>query len=121
MKILCICPIGLGNYLLTYPSYALLRTESRNAELHLLALRHSIASLAHDDTLWKKIHVIDPTEKEGILSQARFIRELSAERFDASLSFFPSNTWQYNLLPFLCGIRKRFAFSYPLKKAASLS
>jgi heptosyltransferase-2 len=121
MKILCVCPIGLGNYLLTYPSYIALRTAIMDAELHLLALRHSIADMAHEDPLWKHIHVIDPTRARGVVSQASLIRELSAENFDASLSFFPSNTWQYNFLPFLCRVRKRFAFGYPLKKAVSLS
>ncbi len=121
MKILCICPIGIGNYLMTYPACRLLRTAVKDAELHLLALRHSIVELASGDPLWKAIHGIDPTRETGLMRQAAFIRQLSAERFDISLSFFPSNNWQYNLLPFLCGIRKRFAFCYPLKKGYSLS
>jgi heptosyltransferase-2 len=121
MKVLCACPIGLGNYLMTYPSFTLLRSTVPTAELHLLALRHSIAALAQDDPLWKKVHVIDPTRTTGVVARLAFIRSLAAEHFDASLSFFPSNTWQYNLLPFLSGIPKRFAFGYSRKKAASLS
>jgi heptosyltransferase-2 len=121
MKILCICPIGIGNYLMTYPACRLLRAAVKESGLHLLALRQSIAELAQDDPLWDKIHCIDPTHKTGLRRQASFIRGLLAEGFDASLSFFPSNNWQYNLLPFLCSIRKRFAFSYPLKKGYSFS
>jgi ADP-heptose:LPS heptosyltransferase len=121
MKILCICPIGIGNYLMTYPACSLLRSSVNNAELHLLALRQSIVELAHGDPLWHSVHWIDPTRQPSIRRQWSFIRELSEERFDGSLSFFPSNNWQYNLLPFLCGVAKRYAFGYPLKKGYSLS
>jgi heptosyltransferase-2 len=37
------------------------------------------------------------------------------------LNFFPSNKWQYNLLSFLAGAKKRFAFHYHLKRITSLS
>jgi heptosyltransferase II len=121
MKILCVCPIGIGNYLMTYPACRMLRSAHKEDELHLLALRQSIADMARGDPLWDKVHVIDPTREAALVRQGKFVRALSAERFDASISFFPSNNWQYNLLPFLCGIRKRFAFGYPLKKGCSLS
>jgi heptosyltransferase II len=121
MKILCICPIGVGNYLLTYPAFRLLRAAGNDAELHLLALKQSIAELAKDDPLWNRIHCMDPTRTPSLCRQYRFIRELSLERFSSSFSFFPSNNWQYNLVPFLCGIKDRCAFSYPLKKGYSLS
>lgn len=121
MKILCICPIGIGNYILTYPAFNLLRKARSGDELHLLALRRSIAELAQNDPLWNKIHCIDPTQSPSFRLQYRLIRELSLERFSDSISFFPSNNWQYNLVPFLCGIKDRHAFSYPLKKGYSLS
>jgi heptosyltransferase II len=121
MKILCICPIGIGNYLLAYPACRMLQAALPEAELHLLALRRSIAELADGDPLWSGIHTIDPTRNPTLRQQYRYIRGLSLERFSCSLSFFPSNNWQYNLLPFLCGIKDRRAFSYPLKKGCSLS
>ena len=121
MKILCICPIGIGNYLLTYPAFRLLRAVRSDAELHLLALRQPIAELAQDDPLWNRVHCIDPTRRPSVRTQYRFIRGLSLERFSSSISFFPSNNWQYNLVPFLCGINDRCASGYPLKKGYSLS
>jgi heptosyltransferase-2 len=121
MKILCICPIGIGNYLMTYPACRLLREGVKGAELHLLALRESIVELAIKDPLWNAVHGIDPTRETKLGPQAAFIRKIADERFDASLSFFPANNWQYNLLPFYCGIKNRQAFRYPLKKGHSLS
>lgn len=121
MRILCICPIGIGNYLLCYPSWYLIKKVHPEAELHLLALRKPILDLAQHDPLWSALHLIEPVKKPSMGSIAGFIRQLSRLRFSASIASFPANTWQYNLLPFLAGIKRRYAFSYPLKKHASLS
>lgn len=119
MKLLCICPIGIGNYLLCYPAWTALRKHLPDAKLHLLALRKPILDLARHDPLWNHIHCIDPTKQKGAASSLRFISGLRAERYNVSLNFFPSNTWQYNLLPLLAGIKRRIGFRYPLKRFAS--
>ncbi|MBN2037458.1 MAG: glycosyltransferase family 9 protein [Chitinispirillaceae bacterium] len=121
MKILCICPIGIGNYLLMYPACVLLKRVRPEARLHLLALREAIVEIGRDDALWSRTRCLDPATRPSVARQLRFFRELSMERYDASLSFFPSNNWQYNLLPFLCGVAVRWAFEYPLKQGTSLS
>jgi heptosyltransferase-2 len=121
MKILCICPIGIGNYILVYPACSYLHKILPDAKLHLLALRAPISGLAQGDSLWEKIHCIDPTKKQPVSKILSFFKELRSERFDISINLFPSNNWQYNLLPFLSAIPQRFAFSYNLKKIASLS
>lgn len=121
MKILCICPFGIGNYLLCYPAWRLLRSKLPHAGLHLLALRRQIIDLAGNDPLWNSIHFIEPGRSQTIQSLGRFMGSLRREKFDASMSFFPSNTWQYNMLPFVAGAKERHAFRYDLKKMASLS
>jgi ADP-heptose:LPS heptosyltransferase len=121
MKVLCICPIGIGNYLLMYPACYTLKKHRREFELHLLALRMPINDLAAGDPLWSGVHLIDPTKEPSIGRQAAFVGTLWRERFDASLSFFPSNTWQYNLLPFIASIGSRYAFGYHVKQGASFS
>jgi len=121
MKVLCICPIGIGNYLLCYPAWADLKKRLPEAEIHLLALRKPIVGLAAEDPLWNAVHCIEPAGKPSPREQVCFILSMRKYRFDVSISFFPSNTWQYHLLPFLAGCRKRFGFRYPLKGMASLS
>jgi|WetSurMetagenome_2_1015567.scaffolds.fasta_scaffold00022_17 ADP-heptose:LPS heptosyltransferase len=122
MKILCICPIGIGNYLMCYPAFAAVQRRRPEAELHLLALRHGIAATAEGDPLWKNIHVFDPDRLTAApIEPARVVLGLRRLRFDASLCFFPSNTWQYNVFPLLCGIRRRYGFRYRLKRLTSLS
>jgi heptosyltransferase-2 len=89
-----------------------------DCSLHLLALRNGIAVMAKGDSLWSSITVLDPGKpKEAFFA----IAKLRALNCDASLNFFPSNTWQYNLLPLFCGIPKRYAFLYNAKRLASLS
>jgi len=110
-KILCICPIGIGNYLLMYPAVARLRQLLPQAKIHLLALRHGINEFATKDGLWDQVHCFDPT-KIGFSEKIDWIRKLRAEGFDSSLAFFPSNKREYALLPLLCGISQRFGFSY---------
>lgn len=121
MKILCICPIGIGNYLLFYPACVRVKEAYPTCELHLLALRKSIADLAETDPLWSTIHQFDPTKKNSVAATIQFFQRLRAEQLTTSLSFFPSNTWQYNLLPVLAGIKNRIAFGYARKKFSSLS
>ncbi len=125
MKVLCVCPIGIGNYLLMYPACHAIRQARPDVSLHLLGLRFGLDELARGDALWSAIHVFDPTAiRYDFLHQARIIRSLRAEKFGASLNFFPSNMWRYNLLPVLAGVPKRYAFDYdykPLSKLAFLS
>lgn len=121
MKVLCICPFGIGNYLLFYPACKILKEKCPELSLHLLALRKQIADIAFGDSLWDSIHLLDPSKEKNLFSIARFICKMRSLHFDYSLSFFPSNKWQYNLLPFVSGIKQRIAFSYALKKVKSLS
>ena len=122
MKILCICPIGIGNYLMCYPAFFALKQRRPAMSLHMLALRHGIAALAQGDPLWSGISAFDPDKMKGdVAGQAAVIFRLRSARFDASLNFFPSNTWQYHAVPLLGGIRRRYGFKYDKKRLSSLS
>lgn len=113
MKILCICPIGIGNYILCYPAFRRIKEAMPEAKLHLLALRDGVAQLAVNDPLWDGIESFDPHRIKGnIFKKMGIVSRLRKQRFDVSISFFPSNTWQYSLLPFLAAVRKRYAFKY---------
>jgi heptosyltransferase-2 len=122
MKVLCVCPIGIGNYLLCYPAFAFLKKAMPEASLHLLALREGIAEFARGDPLWSGMTVFDPTRVgKNVAASFRILLELRSRRFDASLNFFPSNTWHYHLLPWLCGVRRRLAYRYHVNGLLKLS
>jgi len=122
MKVQCICPIGIGNYLMCYPAFHFLKKKKPDCSLHLIALRHSIGALAQGDPLWDSIETFDPDKiKRDVKKGISIIARLRAMHCDASLCFFPSNTWQYFSVPFLSGISRRYAFKYDKKKFSSLS
>jgi len=122
MKILCICPIGIGNYLLTYPACHAIKRTRPDCSLHLLGLREGIRDFAQSDPLWSGVHVFDPMKiKRNVFAQAAIIGALRAEKFDASLNFFPSNKWLYNLLPLMAGIAVRYGFAYHYNPLSTLS
>jgi lipopolysaccharide heptosyltransferase II len=121
MRILCICPIGIGNYLLVYPACSFIKKRRPDVSLHLLALRQGMADLAGRDTLWDAVHVFDPDRPNLTLAQkAAIVKDLRRQRFDACLNLFPSNKWLYNLLPFLCSIPIRVGFTYHYRPLTSL-
>jgi len=122
MNVQCICPIGIGNYLMCYPSFSALKRNRPDMSLHLVALRHSIGAMAQDDPVWDSIETFDPDKmKADALGWLSIVARMRRRHFDASLSFFPANTWQYNAFPLLCGISRRFAFRYALNRMSSLS
>jgi heptosyltransferase II len=122
MKTLCICPIGIGNYLMCYPAFAALKRRRPDMRMHMLALRHGIAALAQGDPLWDGIDVFDPDKvSQDIGRPFNVLFRLLGIRFDAGLCFFPSNMWQYYLFPLLCGIRRRYGFRYLNKRLSSMS
>ena len=122
MNILCMCPIGIGNYLLCYPAFVLLKKLLPSASLHLLALREGIAHLAAGDPLWAGITVMDPTKiKTTPLRPLLVLADLRRKKCEASLNFFPSNGWHYHVLPWLAGIGRRYGFRYQISPPAKLS
>jgi heptosyltransferase-2 len=123
MRLLCICPIGIGNYLLAWPGCARLKQARPDIEMHCVALRKPIRDLAAHDPLWESVYVFDPTRLKGVSDRIRVIRDVRDGAFDCSVNLFPSNKAQYNLLPFLAGVPRRYGFSYayqPLSKLGFL-
>lgn len=122
MKILCVCPIGIGNYLLCYPAFSALKRSMPGASVQMLALREGVASLARGDALWEKVHAFDPTKlPKNMWGVIKSFFSLLGQKYDVCLNYFPSNTWQYNLLPLILGIPRRYGFKYHVSPLSKLS
>lgn len=117
---LIICPIGIGNLLMLLPAIDLLKKERPDLQLTLLALKSGITVLAEKTNYFSNIINVN-TVNSSLLEKINLISTLRNSKFDASLSFFPSNRREYNLLPFLAGIKLRIAYNYNLYKYKSLS
>ncbi|MFW5960330.1 MAG: glycosyltransferase family 9 protein [Chitinivibrionales bacterium] len=120
MKIIVLFPIGIGNYILCRPAAALLKKEFPNARLSLLALRKSIPEIAKLDNVWERVFTLEPG-RSNLFNTLNVLWKIRREKFDYSLSMFPSNKWQYNLLPFISGIPCRYGFRYRVKRLSTLS
>jgi heptosyltransferase II len=118
-RCLLLCPIGIGNYLLAYPSFFSLKQNFPECDFYLIALRQAIASLAQNDPLFAGILTIDPYKNRGALSLFKSMLAIRALKCDTAISFFPSNRFEYNALMFFSGAKRRVAFSYKQKKCRS--
>jgi lipopolysaccharide heptosyltransferase II len=113
MKVLCLCPIGIGNYLLIYPACGFLKKTYPEIVLYLLGPRAAIREMAANDPLWSGVIAFDATASlRNPAAALAIVNRLRREKFDACLALFPSNKWHYNLLPLLAGIPRRIGFAY---------
>jgi ADP-heptose:LPS heptosyltransferase len=111
-KTLLICPIGLGNFLMTTPALGLLHRHLGTDNLGILALRGGIADLAQGSGWFGHIHRWDP-DKQGLSAGLRILREIRAQRYTHSLSLFPSFHWKFGLFARAVGAKTRLGFRRP--------
>ncbi len=93
------------------PALEYLKKECPDLKLSVLALRKGISLIAERlDFIEEAIEL--KAEGVSLKEKVASILSLAKKKFDCSFSFFPTNRREYNLLPFLAGIRKRFNFKY---------
>ena len=106
---------GIGNTVLQSPLInALLKREE--FEVDILFGDAGMKAVFEYDTRIKRAFTL-PKSK---VAQLRFIYELRKNRYDISIACFPSNRYEYNLLPFLIGARKRIIHSYRVGRIRAL-
>ena len=110
-RLLAICPIGIGNFLLLAPALKHLTECKPDVRVTLLALKGGIAPVAERYPFIHDVISIDATRKTGLLGKVKSVRSLMF-RFDVSAAFFPCNRREYNLLPAAAMIPRRIAFRY---------
>lgn len=111
-KTLVVCPIGLGNYLMATPAFERLSGEIGANNLQLLALKPGIRDVAAASGWFGAVHLWDP-DCEPWSVGLRTVVALRRERFDFSLSLFPTGDWKFALFGMLASARTRIGFAYP--------
>lgn len=114
-RCLLLCPIGIGNYLLAYPTFEQIKRSNPEAKLFLLGLRGAIGTFAQNDPLFEEVLVVDPTKTRSPIGKSKTVAAVRRLQCDTAISFFPSNRLEYNLLAWLSGAKTRYAFRYNLK------
>ncbi len=115
-KVLVMCPIGLGNFIMATPALALLSRHLGRDNLGLLALKGAIAELGEASAWFGAIHRWDP-DKEGLGRGLRLLSDIRRHGYSHSLSLFPTFHWKFGLFALASGIRQRIGFRHPQGKS----
>jgi len=114
-RILALCPIGIGNFLLLLPALRHLKDKKPDTRLTLLCLKQEIFQLTKRYPFIDEALLLDSEKDKTPLAIARLLAKIK-ERFDLSIAFFPSNRLEYNVLPFLARVKERIGFRYCIKR-----
>jgi heptosyltransferase-2 len=117
-KILLICASGIGNTILFTPTLEILRKEIK-AKITLFVTKQGFAEPISGSRLVDEIIIID--NDKSLFEKIKNIINLRREKFDYSITAFPSNRWQFNFFAFLVGAKKRITHSYKVDKLRTLS
>jgi ADP-heptose:LPS heptosyltransferase len=117
-KILIICASGIGNTILFTPTLETLRKEIK-AKITLFVTMQGFAEPISGSRLVDEIMIFD--NDKSLFEKIKNIIRLRKEKFDYSITAFPSNRWQFNIFAFLVGAKKRITHSYRVDKLRTLS
>lgn len=109
-KILIICPIGLGNFLMCTPALKEVENQINHKIDGILALKPGIQQMAEASGLFKNIHSWNPDD-EGPLKGLSLIRKIRKEKYTHQVLLFPTGHWKFQLFAKLCG-GKQVGFDY---------
>ena len=110
MKILIIALSGIGDALMFTPALKLLREHLPDAQIDALVMFKGASDIFKNNPNLNSIYFFDFL-KEGALKSFRYIVGLRG-KYDITLSVYPSNRKEYNIINFLIGAKKRTAVKY---------
>src|SRR5512136_844951 len=110
MKILVIALSGIGDALMFTPALSLLRKNLPEAEIDVLVMSHGSEEIYKANSNLNKLIYFNFLE-EGALKSLKFLFQLR-KKYDASISVYPSNRKEYNIISFLIGAKKRAGIVY---------
>jgi len=113
MKILIIRNDKLGDFILSLPSYKLLKTAIPDSEVHALVPNYT-SELAKTYPYIDKA-IIDPTSDSTLAQQYQLLKTLRSEKYDAIITLY--STTRIGLLSFASGAKYRLA---PATKIAQI-
>jgi heptosyltransferase-2 len=118
MKILILALSGIGDALMFTPSIIKLRAEFPAARIEVLCMIKQVAEI------YQTVPEVDEVIffnfiREGSLKSLLFIKNIRKQKYDISISVYPSNRKEYNVINFLVGAKKRCGVKYFLKDSTN--
>ncbi|MCK4863955.1 MAG: glycosyltransferase family 9 protein [Gammaproteobacteria bacterium] len=113
MKILIVRNDKLGDFILSYPVYTLLKSIMTECEIHVLVPDYT-ASMANSYPWIDKV-IIDPGSDAAFSQQIHLLKTLRKQKYDSIITLF--STTRIAILSLLAGIKYRLA---PATKIAQI-
>jgi heptosyltransferase-2 len=107
MKILAMSFSGIGNSLMAAPFLNRLQRLT-GTKIDVLCLNPAIAESLRLTVNCENIYILP----RGVMAALFFVLGLRRNEYDACVTLFPSNKWQFNLIAFLTGAKKRVTHHY---------
>ncbi|MGD0339980.1 MAG: glycosyltransferase family 9 protein [Bacteroidota bacterium] len=112
MKILIIALSGIGDALMFSPALRLLRDRYPDAEIDLLAMFRSVADLYRNNPDLTSVIFWDFLHESPIKSFGFVYSNLRRCHYDVSISVYPQNRREYNIISVLIHAHRRLAHRY---------
>ena len=120
MKIIIFALPGIGDALMFSPALRLLRQQFPSARIELLAMFRGVAEMYERNADVDQVHYRDFLSANPF-SSFLFLLQLRRQRFDISITVYPSNRWPYTVISFLVGAKKRVGHDYNHVNVRSLN
>lgn len=118
MKILILALSGIGDALMFTPALKLLRQSLPSAQTDALVMYKGTKEIYEANPNFNKVLHFDFL-KEGAVNSLKFILGLR-KNYDATISVYPSNRKEYNIINFLLGANRRVGVEYLRKNKFNL-
>lgn len=119
-KILLIALPGIGDALLATPMIELLRKAKPNAEIHALVMFAATKEMFEHDPCIDQVHFHDFLNNTKT-SAIAFLLSVRGHKFDVSISTYPQNRREYNLISLFLGAKKRYGITYRRRNKRNLN
>jgi len=113
MKIIIFTISGIGTAILFTPTLIEIRKNFNKDEIVLLAKNKTIADIISGSNYVNKIIIFN---KYNFFNKIKLLLKLRKQKFDYSITTFPSNKFQFNLFAFIIGAKKRITHKYKVGK-----
>ena len=120
MKILINALSGIGDALMFSPALKILHDNLPNYKIDMLVMFHSVKELYRTSPYLNNIYHIDFLKQSSVKSLEE-IYDLRKNDYFMSVNVYPSNRYEYNILNYLIGAKKRYGHTYCNPKFPSLS
>ena len=119
-KILLIALPGIGDALLATPMIELLRRAKPDAEIHALVMFSATKEMFEHDPCIDYVHFHDFLNNTKTSALA-FLLSVRGLKFDISISTYPQNRREYNLIGLFLGAKKRYGITYRRRSKRNLN